>query len=141
MLFRGEGFATASAGWVELGRASVVFIGVGTGRRGVVCGTRIGVEDMIGTAGGNPEVSGGVTSEGLGGRPVGGGAIGVRSPAFLDGGFCNSLLYCLRPIYSRYGSNRRRRHHKNLATHDRLCGCLGVHLSFEAVPLDGRQAA
>lgn len=49
--FRGEGFATASAGGLELGRAAGVFSGVGTMGRGVVCGTRSGVDEVTGAAG------------------------------------------------------------------------------------------
>lgn len=45
------GFATASVGGVELGRAAGVFSEVGRMRRGVVCWARSGVEEVVGTAG------------------------------------------------------------------------------------------
>jgi hypothetical protein len=50
-LYRGMGFEAASVGGVELGRAAGVFIGVGRTRRGVVCGARYGITEVLGTAG------------------------------------------------------------------------------------------
>jgi hypothetical protein len=72
-LYRGMGFATASVGLGELGRGAGVFIGVGRMRRGVVCETRSGIEEVVGTAGvirgvtmGSADSAGETDSEGEG---------------------------------------------------------------------------